>query len=479
MRVSTAWAQQLNLNAMNSRQSQLSKVQQQLNTGLKMLEPADDPAGAIKVLNLDKSIAKTDQYQKNIASVRARLGIEESALQSSSDLLERAKELTIQANNDSLNSNDRLSIKIEVDQLLQGMVDVANTKNANGEFIFSGDASLTPAFALNQSTGEYTYQGGPQQRVMQISPTRQVADGELGFNVFENISSTSVYANENGKRSIFNTLKVLSENLAATFNPTAGRITGDRFLRYGLDYTDPTLPPTTFDLVGNVETILPAPTVPPTVAPLSAPASIDLTGKAFANVNALATEINNQLAAMPLAAADVAPNTTYPVGSNYSAAMQARVNGNRIEFVATTNFVSAGGTGVNTSIQINNTSGSFLTDAGFSNGQTNTGVDSPATIQVQADLAYHKQLDEILTDLDTALGSVLDAQTGVGIRMNALDGQEAQNEKFILDTKTILSSTQDLDFADAISKFQTQSTALQVAQQTFAKVKALSLFNYL
>lgn len=479
MRVSTAWAQQLNLNALNSRQTQLSKVQQQLNTGLKMSEPADDPAAAIKVLNLDKSIAKTEQYQKNIASVRARLGIEESALEASGDLLARAKELALQGNNDSLNSNDRLSIKIEVDQLLQGLVDVANTKNANGEFIFSGDLSSVPSFALNSTTGEYVYQGGPQQRVMQISPTRQVADGELGFNVFENISSTSTYANENGKRSVFNTLKVLSEHLSATFNATPGRITGDRFLRYGLDYTDPTLPSTSFDLVGNVETILPAPTVPPTVVPLSAPASIDLTGKAFANVDALVTEINTQLAAQPLAAIDVAPNTNFPAGSNYSAAMQARSNGNRIEFVSTTNFVTAGGTGVNTSIQINNTSGSFLTDAGFNDGQTNTGLDSPATLQVQADLAFHKQLDEILTDLDAALGSVLDARTSVGIRMNALDGQEAQNEKFVLDTKTVLSSTQDLDYADAISKFQTQTTALQVAQQTFAKVKALSLFNYL
>ncbi|MGZ4994266.1 MAG: flagellin, partial [Methylobacter sp.] len=83
------------------------------------------------------------------------------------------------------------------------------------------------------------------------------------------------------------------------------------------------------------------------------------------------------------------------------------------------------------------------------------------------------------TDLDSALNSFLEARTSVGIRLNVLDDQESQNEKFVLDTKQTLSETQDLDYAEAISRFQLQSTALQAAQQTFAKVKGLSLFNYL
>lgn len=451
MRISTAWAQQLSVNGMANQQTKLAKIQQQLSSGLKVSAPAEDPAAAVRVLDLDSTIAKTNQYQSNIATVRGRLNIEDSALETSGNLLDRAKELTIQGMNDSLSSSDRLSIKIEVDQLIQELAGVANTQNANGEFIFSGHLSKAPAFVEHPTTGEYVYQGGPQQRALQISPTRQVADGDLGFDVFENINSSSPAADENGKRSIFNTLKSLSVSLSATFDATPGVITGDRFLRYGLDYNNPpqALGATTFDLVSSVEQ-LPA-TVPPTLS--SHTSTIDLSGKSFANVDALAAEVNKQLAA---------------TGSSAPAAIQARSNGNRIEFVSLA-------PGAGNSVQINNRSGTFLTDAGFSNGQSKAGADLPvAPVQV-----FQKQLGDVLTDLDAARSSFLEARTSVGVRLNVLDSQESQNEKFILDTKSTLSETQDLDYADAISKYQLQSTALQAAQQTFAQVKKLSLFNYL
>lgn len=430
MRISTAWAQQLSVNAMGKQQTELAKVQQQISSGLKVSTPAEDPAAAVRVLDLEGTIAKTNQYQSNIATVRGRLNLEESALETANNIMFRVKELTIQGMNASLNNSDRLSIKFEVDQLIEEMAGVANTKNANGEFIFSGDLSTVPAFAKHPTTGEYVYQGGTQQRVLQIGSTRQVADGDLGFNVFENITSSSPTADENGKRSIFNTLKALSEGLNTTFSAIPGEITGDRFLRYGLDYSPPAAP-ASFDLTADGGTAVPI-----------------VLSTAFTDVASIVTEVNNQLAA---AAAPV------------PATMQARSNGNRIEFASVA-------TGAASSIQINNTSGTFLTDAGFTDGQSDTGVDAQI---------FQDQLGDVLTDLGAALDSFLQARTSVGARMNALDNQESQNEKFVLDTKTTLSETQDLDYADAISKFQLQSIALQAGQQAFAQVNKLSLFNYL
>jgi flagellar hook-associated protein 3 FlgL len=287
-------------------------------------------------------------------------------------------------------------------------------------------------FAKNATTGEYVYQGGPQQRTVQISSTRQVADGDLGFNVFENIDSVSPAKDENGKRSVLNTLKALSDALGATFNATPAEITGDRFLRYGLDYTGAT---TQFGLVANGVTTAP----------------IDLSGQTFTGVEGIVTEINRQLAA-----------------GGFNTDIQARSNGNKIEFVSVA-------TGSTSSIQINNTSGTFLSDAGFSNNQSKTGSDLPVLpIQV-----LQSQLGDVLTDLDTAQSRILETATSVGVRLNALDDQESTNEKFILDTKTTLSQVQDLDYAEAMSRFQLQSLALQSSQQAFAKIKELSLFNYL
>ncbi|HEY8035355.1 MAG TPA: flagellar hook-associated protein FlgL [Methylobacter sp.] len=426
MRISTVWAQQLSVDAITNQQTKLAKVQQQISSGLKVSTPAEDPAAAVKVLDLNRTITKTNQYQSNIAVARGRLNFEESALSTSGDILARAKDLTVQAMNDSLNSSDRLAIKSEVDQLIQQLAGVANTQNANGEFIFSGDLATVPAFAQNPTTGEYAYQGGLQQRTLQIGPTRQVADGDLGFNVFENINSSSPAADQNGKRSVFNTLKALSDGLGATLNASPAEITGNKFLRYGLDYTGTT---TKFNLVAGAVT-----------------APIDLSGKKFTDVAALVTEVNNQL-----------------VAGGFSGAIKAQSNGNRIEFASVA-------TGTASSIQINNTSGTFLTDAGFNNAQSMTGANAQT---------FQSQLANVLTDLGAAQDSFLQARTSVGARLNALDNQESQNGQFVLDSQKTLSQTQDLDYADAISKFQLQSTALQAAQQTFAKIKSLSLFNYI
>lgn len=427
MRISTAWSQQLSFNAMSSQQTKLAKLQQQLSSGLKISAPAEDPEAAARILDLDKSITKTEQYQSNIAATRGRLNLEESALEAANNIIFKAKDLTIQVKNDTLNSSDRLAIKYEVDQLLEELAGVANTQNANGEYIFSGDLATVPAFARNATTGEYAYQGGLQQRALQISTTRQVADGDLGFNVFEHINSSSPAADENGKRSVFNTLKALSDGLGASLNATAGVITGDRFLRYGLDYSAATIQ---FDLVAN--------------GGITAP--IDLSGQQFAGVEDVVTEINSQLTA-----------------GGFSGAIQARSNGNKIEFASVA-------TGATSSIQINNTSGTFLTDAGFAAGQVKAGVGAQT---------FQAQLGDVLTDLDAALGSFLDARSSVGARLNALDNQESQNEKYVIDTKSMLSETQDLDYADALSRYQLQFTALQAAQQTFTKTKELSLFKYL
>lgn len=428
MRISTAWAQQLGVNAMQSQQTKMSKTQMQLSSGLKQLSPSDDPSAAARVLDLEKSIEKTSQYQANIFATRGRLNIEESALESSENVIIRVKELTVQALNGTLNASDRLAIKQEVDQLIQELAGLANTKNANGEFIFSGDLSNEPTYVMDPDTGKYVYQGGVHQRALLIGPERQVADGDLGSNVFENIASVSRYKNEDGERSIFNTLQALSDSLAGDFKPQQATITGDRFLRYGLDYSAVT---TEFELVSD-----------------GGAATITLNSK-FDDLSSIVTEINNQI-------------TT----ANLDAQMQARTNGNRIEFVSLAS-------GSASKIEINTASGSFLTDAGFADGQDKSGVDLPA------DDAYNTNMNDVLTDLDSSLDSLLQARTSVGARLRALDDQESQNDKFIIDTRSTLSATQDLDYAEAISRFNLQQMSLQAAQQAFSQVQRLSLFNYL
>lgn len=70
-------------------------------------------------------------------------------------------------------------------------------------------------------------------------------------------------------------------------------------------------------------------------------------------------------------------------------------------------------------------------------------------------------------------------RAGAGARLNALDNQAEINADYQLQLQTTLSEVQDLDYAEAISRFELQLVALQAAQQSFSRISGLSLFNFL
>jgi flagellar hook-associated protein 3 FlgL len=84
-----------------------------------------------------------------------------------------------------------------------------------------------------------------------------------------------------------------------------------------------------------------------------------------------------------------------------------------------------------------------------------------------------------LANLDQALEGVSNQRASVGNRLAHIDSIDALNQDFKLQLDTVLSATQDLDYAEAISSFNLQLTSLQAAQQAYMKTSELSLFRYL
>ena len=139
MRISTAYPQQFNVNSMFDQQAKLNETQLKLSSGKKYLTPAENPSAAAYALGFQQSINETLQYQENVDAVSQRLALEETSLSSAIDTLQRLKELGLQGVSDSGNSTiSRNAIASEFDQLNEHLVGLANTRNANGEYIFSG-----------------------------------------------------------------------------------------------------------------------------------------------------------------------------------------------------------------------------------------------------------------------------------------------------------------------------------------------------
>jgi flagellar hook-associated protein 3 FlgL len=190
-RISTYLFHQRATASMLDNQSRLSKTQLQLATGKRILTPSDDPAGATKTLDLQRYLETNKQFLSNMGFARARLETQETALASVTDLLQRANELAIQGNNATTSQASRDGIAAEVDQLLEQMLALANTRDSNGEYLFGGlrrDATGFPnpddGLFYSPSDGQFTYQGTVERRNLQVSEDRRLADADTGQDIF-------------------------------------------------------------------------------------------------------------------------------------------------------------------------------------------------------------------------------------------------------------------------------------------------------
>jgi flagellar hook-associated protein 3 FlgL len=93
--------------------------------------------------------------------------------------------------------------------------------------------------------------------------------------------------------------------------------------------------------------------------------------------------------------------------------------------------------------------------------------------------AFKNGMNAALEHLDQAIGNVTQARADIGGRLQALETQQNTNTDLVLQLKTTLSDTRDLDYSEAVTRMNQQLTALQAAQASYVKVMGLSLFNYL
>jgi flagellar hook-associated protein 3 FlgL len=91
----------------------------------------------------------------------------------------------------------------------------------------------------------------------------------------------------------------------------------------------------------------------------------------------------------------------------------------------------------------------------------------------------NSEVNVAISNLDQALDHLINKQAEVGARMQSLERQTEINAGASLQISESLSLVNDLDYAEAISRFTQQQASLQAAQQAFTRLQGLSLFNYL
>lgn len=185
MRISTSGAFQQGLDMMLQLQAAVDRTQRQITSGRRILSPSDDPIAAARSLNLRESLSRLEQFERNGTMAENRLRYEEAALQGVSNVLQRVRELALQANNASQSNESRHLIAVEMRQHVEALVQLANQQDGNGRYLFSGNRDGTAAVV--QNGGNFSYNGDQGQRFIQIGENRRIADGDAGSAVFFHI----------------------------------------------------------------------------------------------------------------------------------------------------------------------------------------------------------------------------------------------------------------------------------------------------
>ena len=213
MKISTTWSHQLGLNAILTQQGKVTESQLKLASGQKYLKPSEAPLDNAQVMVFQQRIDQIKQYQDNLQTGQQRLELEESTLKSSLDIMYRIKDLGLQGLNGVNNQSDLDGIADEIDQMGSQLLSLANTQNANGEYLFSGMMSQQIPF---QSGSPFVYQGDSNQRQIQLNDNQTIPDGDPGNSIFGPTNSTSA-------DSVFDVIKSFTAELRAG-NPQASTL---------------------------------------------------------------------------------------------------------------------------------------------------------------------------------------------------------------------------------------------------------------
>lgn len=186
MRITQTMLSNNMLRNLNSSYLKMGKLQEQLSSGSKLTKPSDDPVASVKGMGYRTTLAKNEQYTRNMNEVNSWLDTTDSTLSEVNKALQRVKDIVTQAANDTNTPEDREAMQKEVDQLRLQIRDLANTQQGN-KYLFSGTATDQPLFAAS------SVNAGANDPL----PTLGGNDKSVDIEIYEGIT---FQINENGRQ---------------------------------------------------------------------------------------------------------------------------------------------------------------------------------------------------------------------------------------------------------------------------------------
>ena len=183
-------------------QNKYAKSVEKLSTGYRISRAADDAAGLIISEKMRSQIRGLNCASKNIQDGISLIHLADGALQETLSILQRMRELSVQAANDTYTNIDRTAVQKEMDHLRDEVDQVANhTEFNNGIYPLLGAGKIDVQTALSQYLKERTHTFTATKKTTFDGKTYQVGDTVTVTGVW--ITPPSMYNNVSISQTIF------------------------------------------------------------------------------------------------------------------------------------------------------------------------------------------------------------------------------------------------------------------------------------
>lgn len=218
MRISTSQMFYAGTSNMINGQSELYKTQNQLSTGKKILTPRDNPVDSTLALMTTQSKEVNSTFLKNQGTASDHLAFLDTQLGAVSDLLKSAIERSVQGGNSSYSAQQKQALAEELKRRFEGLVDIANTRDGAGDYIFAGNRTNQQPFKADGAGGNYdlaattkvSYVGDDGRRMLQVESSQTVATSASGQEVFMRVQDANGTLNG---RSVFDAMQNMIDSL--------------------------------------------------------------------------------------------------------------------------------------------------------------------------------------------------------------------------------------------------------------------------
>lgn len=207
MRLSTSMIYDQQMRGISTSQSAWLKGGEQLATGNRVNSPEDDPVAAAQAVVISQAQTETSQYKTARVFATQNQSTEVTTLKQVTDVIINAQTTLVAASNGILSDDDRQSYATQLTGLRAQLMNLANSTDGSGRYVFAGYESDKPPFVTDATTGATTYQGGLTPISQKVDASRTLTTNHTGEQIFNSLTSTAVKeADGTAETNIFNML---------------------------------------------------------------------------------------------------------------------------------------------------------------------------------------------------------------------------------------------------------------------------------